>query len=159
MLPIPDRISPSPMLSGMIKRNRFGRASGAGFYDYRSGERSNDLADATKQMCKDYRRHERSIQDDDIVDLLSIPMWIEAALAWRDQIVSEDEHFNLAMRGGLGYDPKRKWIDFYDTLGSQRILDAIEQWSPITASMTTPPDLIEALRQSPPSDAVRVFAG
>lgn len=155
----PDRLSPSPMLSGMIKRKRFGRASGGGFYDYRNGQRSKELADETQQMCENYRRHEQTILDDEVVDLLAIPMWIEAALARRDRIASEDEHFNLAMRGGLGFNPQGKWIDFYQTMGSQRILEAIEKWSPVTASMTAPCELIEALRQSPPMQAMNEFAG
>lgn len=155
----PDRLSPSPMLSGMIKRKRYGRACGAGFYEYPRGQRSKELADATKQICEAYRHQEQTFRDDQIVELLSIPMWIEAALARRDRIASEVEHLNIAMQGGLGYDPQRKWMDFYDQMGSQRILAAMQRWSSITASMTAPADLIEALRQAPPRQAMESFAG
>jgi 3-hydroxyacyl-CoA dehydrogenase len=154
----PDRLSPAPMLSGLVKRKRFGRAASAGLYDYDGGQRSDKLAPETELLCEKYRRHEQAFQDNEVVELLAIPMWIEASLARRDGIAHEVEQFNLAMRGGLGYDPERNWIDFFDQIGSERIVAAIEKWSPITASMNAPQDLMEALRHLSPSKAMRDFA-
>ncbi|MDG2220392.1 MAG: 3-hydroxyacyl-CoA dehydrogenase family protein [Rubripirellula sp.] len=154
----PDRLSPSPMLAGLIKRKRLGRNVGLGLYDYQDGKRSSHLADETIELSKKYSRHEQAFDDDDVVELLSVPMWIEAALARRDGITNQDEHFNLAMRGGLGYAPERNWLDFFDTMGSDRIIAATQKWSPISASMIALPNLIQALREAIPSEAIRQFS-
>lgn len=154
----PDRLSPSPMLAGLIKRKRLGRTAGLGLYDYRDGKRSSQLADETIELSKRYSRHEQSFDEKEVVELLSIPMWIEAALARRDGITDQQEHFNLAMRGGLGYAPNANWLDFFDTLGSERIIAATQKWSPISASMLAPNNLTAALRNAIPSEAMRHFA-
>ncbi|MEM8669925.1 MAG: 3-hydroxyacyl-CoA dehydrogenase family protein [Planctomycetota bacterium] len=154
----PDRLSPSPMLAGMIKRKRFGRAVGAGLYDYPDGKRSIELSAETTEIATKYARHEQEFEDSDVVDLLSIPMWIEAALAWRDGVTDQATDFDLAMRGGLGYDRNRSWIDFYDALGSDRMLAAITRWSPMTAAMNSPQELQEALRTQTPSQTLQHFS-
>ncbi|MEE2937119.1 MAG: 3-hydroxyacyl-CoA dehydrogenase family protein [Planctomycetota bacterium] len=154
----PDRLSPSPMLAGLIKRKRLGRNSGLGLYDYRDGKRSSHLADETIELSKRYSRHEQSFDEEEVVELLSIPMWIEAALARRDGITDQQEHFNLAMRGGLGYASNANWLDFFDTWGSERIIAATQKWSPISASMLAPHKLTAALRNAIPSQAMQHFA-
>ena len=82
----PERINPSPMLSALIKNKRFGRACGIGLYDYDHGLRSPQLSPVTLEYCERYRRGVMSIGDDEVMHLLSIPMWIEAAIAHRDGI-------------------------------------------------------------------------
>lgn len=153
----PDRLSPSPMLAGLIKKKRLGRADGRGLYDYAKDHRSADLAPETKQICETYRRHEQSLHDSDVVELLSIPMWIESALAKRDGIAKRIEDFNFAMRGGLGFTADRPWIDFFDEMGSERITSAVDRWSDITAAMKAPAELLHALEGQDPSQAWREF--
>ncbi len=154
----PNRLSPAPILSGLIKGKRLGRTAGSGLYDYSKGERSTDLAAETLELCERYRHQAQPFTDTELVELLSVPMWIEAALARRDGIAKDDETLNLAMRGGLGYEPNRNWLDFFDDMGSHRIISAVERWSPISASLTAPPELIGALREVAPTVAMKRFS-
>jgi 3-hydroxyacyl-CoA dehydrogenase len=154
----PSRLSPSPMLASLVKNKRLGRACDAGLYDYADGRRSDDLSPITLEFCEKYRRDEVSMGDDEVMRLLSIPMWIEAALAYRDGVASSPEQFNLAMSGGLGFQSAASWLDFFDSLGSQAILDTVARWSPVTACMKAPDRLLSLLAQSAPTAAMEQFA-
>ena len=90
--------------------------------------------------------------------LLSIPMWIEAAIARRDGVVRSSNELDLAMRGGLGFAPERSWLAFFDQLGSQSMLAAIHRWSELTPAISAPPQLVRQLEKLPPSAALEAFA-
>ena len=96
--------------------------------------------------------------DDEVLQLLAIPMWIEAAIARRDGVVRSSDELDLAMRGGLGFDSKQSWMAFFDQLGSQRMLAAIDRWSERTPAISAPPELIRQLKQLPPGEALEAFA-
>jgi 3-hydroxyacyl-CoA dehydrogenase/enoyl-CoA hydratase/3-hydroxybutyryl-CoA epimerase/enoyl-CoA isomerase len=150
----PSRITPTPILAALVKNKRWGRACGAGLYDYKSGKRSATLSPISAEFCQKYRRDEIELTDEEVMHVLSIPMWIEAAIAQRDGIVRSGEQFDLAMRGGLGFDPDKSWLDFFEQLGSELMLGEIERWSPKTAAMTSPPEILEALAKSGPAAAI-----
>ncbi len=122
----PSRIRPAAMLAALVKSGRFGRASGAGLYDYADGHRSKEIASDVLEMVDRYRRDEVALSDDEVMQLLAIPMWIEAAIARRDGVVRSSNELDLAMRGGLGFAPERSWLAFFDQLGSQSMLAAIQ---------------------------------
>ena len=92
------------------------------------------------------------------MQLLSIPMWIEAAIARRDGVVRSSDELDLAIRGGLGYAPERSWLGFFDELGSASMLASIERWSDLTPAINAPPELIQRLEQLSPSAALEAFA-
>ena len=154
----PKRLDPAPLLVAMIKSNRLGRAVDAGFYDYVGGHRSAGLATCPSDLCKEYCRAEWKLDEEQILDLLSIPMWIEAACAYRDGIVGSHDSFHLAMSGGLGYDNQRSWFDHFESLGSRRILQAIELWSEQTRSMRAPEGIQELLLTHSPTEALIKYA-
>lgn len=154
----PDRIQPAAMLASLVKSGRYGRACGAGLYDYLDGQRSETIPETVVEMVHRYRRDEVAIGDDDVMLLLAVPMWIEAALACRQGVVRSSEELDLAMRGGLGFDPARSWLGFFDALGSRVILRAISQWSSLTPAIRAPDDLIRLLQTMPPREALESFA-
>jgi len=159
----PNRIRPAAMLAALVKSGRFGRACGAGLYDYSSGrdssgQRSSGLSPAVLEMAERYRRDDVSLTDDDVMNLLAIPMWIEAAIARRDGVIRSNDELDLAMRGGLGFDPQRSWLDFFDRLGSPSIVTAIKRWSQLTPAMAAPQGLILRLDALPPRQALDAFA-
>ncbi|MGB7324021.1 MAG: 3-hydroxyacyl-CoA dehydrogenase family protein [Rubripirellula sp.] len=131
----PNRIDPAPMLGKMIKTGRLGKSVGAGFYDYSNGQRSRDLSPETIKLAETYFRPIEQLTDDDLIDLLSIPMRIEAAIAHHEDTVSSFQSFDIAMQGGLGFSPNRAWSKFFDDLGRDTIQAAIERWRPIFKSM------------------------
>jgi 3-hydroxyacyl-CoA dehydrogenase len=160
----PNRIRPAAMLGALVKSGRFGRARGGGFYDYPAvgghagNQRSPALAPQVTEFVQRYRRDECPLTDDDVMHLLSIPMWIEAAIARREGIVQSKDELDLAMRGGLGFSPERSWLGFFDSLGSSTLLDAIARWSELTPAIAAPAELQSMLHQATPSEALQAYA-
>jgi 3-hydroxyacyl-CoA dehydrogenase len=157
----PGRIQPAAMLGALIKCGRLGRWCGKGLYDYSddvSGRRSDDLAPEVLRIVDRYRRDEVDISDDDVLHLLSIPMWIEAALARREGMVESAGQLELAMHGGLGYDAYRSWLGFFDGLGSTQMMSAIARWSDLTPAIRAPDELVVKLQRYSPSEALRTFS-
>lgn len=154
----PHRLDPAPMLVAMMKKQRTGRSGGSGFYNYRDGQRSSYLAPQTQEISKNYQRDELPVSREEMKRVLSILMWIEAAIAHREGIVSSHMEFDLAMQGGLGYDAQRSWLAFFDELGSECLLDTISRWSEVTKAMNAPPKLRELLVQTTPTQALVRYA-
>ena len=153
----PGRMNPSPILPGLIKANRFGRDFGGGFYDYHHEQRSDSLSPQAMQLTSKYQRASVPWSDEEIMHGLSIPMWIEAALAWRDGVVDSIEVFDHAMEGGLGFRTGRSWLGFFDALGSRTITRAIKRFREEVVSMRAPVELIRALEDHSPSAAITAW--
>lgn len=126
----PHRIDPAAMLGRMIKRGRFGRVCGKGFYDYQNEVRSKTLAPETIAIAESYHRDLPPITDDDLVDLLSIPMWIEANMLLGEDAVQSAGDLDAALHGGLAYHPGKSWIDFFASQRSGKIKATIDRWQP-----------------------------
>lgn len=154
----PKRLDPAPLLVAMIKSKRFGRAADAGFYDYVEGRRSAGLATRSVELCQEYGKTEWALEDEQIRDLLAIPMWIEAACAFKDRVVSDHHSFDLAMSGGLGYEHRRLWHGYFDSLGSNHVLRAVDTWAEHTRAMHAPLALRELLRTHSPTQALVKYA-
>ncbi len=131
-----------------------GRVCEAGFYDYAGGKRSAAVAPITQQLAERYERNRIDLCDEDVMLMLSIPMWVEAALAFREGVVTSPADFDLAMRGGLGYQSRGSWLDFFDRVGSQRMLRFVEQHGPTSKSLQVPGELLRALAQHRPATAL-----
>jgi 3-hydroxyacyl-CoA dehydrogenase len=138
----------------LLKRKRFGRTSNAGFYDYSDGKRSQELSPSASELAESYCRERTALSDGEVQQLLSIPMWIEAVLAARDGIVTSNEQFETAMKGGLGFAVGKSWIGCFDSLGSEAICEADDRWGGITASMKIPDAIRQLLQESSPSDVL-----
>lgn len=154
----PTRVDPSPMLSGMVKKKHFGRFTGGGFYDYDDDRRSQCLSPLAVELCETYRRDVITLSDDDVRHILSITMWIEAAIAFRDRVATSHQQFDLAMRGGLGYQSNGTWLEYFESIGSQKIVEIIERYGAIAKSLQAPTELISALQHGSPTAAMDQFA-
>lgn len=104
-------------------------------YDYVDQKRSEQLSPVTQQIVQTYALDAIEVTDDDVVHLLSIPMLIEAALAYQSGVVEQITDFEIAMTGGLGYESSSHWLTFFQTIGQQAINESIEKWSPQFKSM------------------------
>ena len=153
----PKRIDPSPLGPALLKSNRNGRAAGAGFYDYHEDQRSESVPETVRELIRSYTRQETKISDAEVQQLLTIPMWIEAALAADDGVVSRLDDFEFAMKGGLGFDPNSSWIGFFDALGSEQIVAACAKWSGQTSAMRLPTAIERLLRESSPSTGLSML--
>ena len=154
-----NRMDPSPLLAGLVKAKRLGVRCGSGVFDYANGERSQQIPPESLAIIKRYHDWGPKYSDDEILEHLSIPMLIEAANAIRGSAVQESSQFNLAMAGGLGYqhtvnDETATWLDFFDDLGSPRILQAMEASPSRSKSMQAEAWFVDALQSNRPSIAM-----
>ena len=155
----PTRLDASPLPAGLIKSGRLGRSVGAGIYDYEGGERVTALPSAVRDLCARYQREIVRYTDHEVSMLLAVPMWMEAALALRDGVVNSAAEIDLAVRGGLGYDREHSWLDYFDGLGSARIVAAIDQFAASDKCLAAPAELRHLLAEKSPSEALREFSG
>ena len=132
----PSRMNASPMVPALVKRKRFGRATGAGLYDYVDGQRSDTLAAETYQLIETYRTDSQEYPDGDVLRLLTIPMWIEATSLLDEGIAESMATVDVAMAGGLGFTSHSPWSQFFSELGGQQIDAAIERWQGTFRSMS-----------------------
>jgi 3-hydroxyacyl-CoA dehydrogenase/enoyl-CoA hydratase/3-hydroxybutyryl-CoA epimerase/enoyl-CoA isomerase len=155
----PGRIDPAPMLVALIKSKRFGRAVSRGLYDYCDGRRSEHLSPHAVEFSEKYCRQTVDFDSSQLTGILTVPMWIEAAFALREGVVNSHEQFDLAMRGGLGFDSGRPWNAFFDSMGSEAILSAIEDWSGLTKAIDAPEEMRQLLVSHAPTDALVAYGG
>jgi 3-hydroxyacyl-CoA dehydrogenase len=149
----PKRIDPAPILSGMIKAKRLGKDFGGGFYGDDETIHPNALS-----VIERYFRDQMHWKDDDLLECLTIPMWIEAAEVLAAGVVESFEDVEIAMRGGLGYRNQNGFFGFFDALGRKRIMRRIEA-SAGQPALTLNPALIDALADClSPSDAIARYA-
>lgn len=131
----PQRLDPSPLLAGLVKRKRHGRLDGEGLYRYDGENRSTDLAEETQSLIEKYRTDQRDYSDEDIAQLLSIPMWIETQLAVQDGAAQTVEQIETAMQAGLGFQNPKGWEGYFRSLGQKTIDGAVDKWQDIFRSM------------------------
>ncbi|MAI71592.1 MAG: fatty-acid oxidation protein subunit alpha [Rhodopirellula sp.] len=155
----PDRIDPAPLLVALIKNKRFGRAVSKGMYDYQDGKRDLELSPRTIEFRERYCRKEIEFSDRQLIEIMTIPMWIEAALALRSGVVDTYDLFDLAMQGGLGFDSNAPWHSFFDSMGSSAILAAMEEWSALTKALNAPKELRQLLADNTPTEAMVAYGG
>lgn len=139
----PQRIEPSPLIPALLKRKRLGRVALSGLYDYEGGDhcepiRSRQLSLEAMTLIESYQKDVREFTDGEVLELLSIPMWIEATLLLREGIADSLATVDLAMAGGLGYNSDVTWSGFFEELGLERINDAVARHSDQWKSMRIP---------------------
>lgn len=132
----PQRINPSPMVPGLVKRKRWGRSTGAGMYDYVDGVRSQTLSAEAAALVETYRTGDQAFTDGDVLLLLTIPMWIEANSLIKEGIAESMSVLDHAMTGGLGFTGHTNWSEFFAELGQQQIDSAIDRWQDAYRSMS-----------------------
>ena len=115
----PSRLEPSPIVPKLIKRKRLGRTKGGGLYDYDNDKRSCELAAEAKTIVEEYALKRMDFSDSELIDLLSVPMWIEARLAIQEGVAESADQIQEAMQGGLGYRNELGWNGFFAALGTK----------------------------------------
>lgn len=149
----PKRIDPAPILSGMIKAKRLGKDFGGGFYDD-----DQTIDPAALRVIQRYLRDETRWNDNDLLECLTIPMWIEAAEVLAAGVVDSFDQIETAMQGGLGFRNSNGFFGFFDSLGRDRILRRIQS-SVGQPALVPHPALFDALAHSEsPSGAIACYA-
>jgi 3-hydroxyacyl-CoA dehydrogenase/enoyl-CoA hydratase/carnithine racemase len=142
-----DRIEASPLIPALVKSGRLGRKSGAGFYRYRpeGGQRARiDRPDeAVATLVRPYALPARPTTDATIVDLLFLPMLLEALLVLEEGIVRDGRDVDLAVIHALGFPAFRGGLLAWgDTLGPAEVVRRLGPLADLGIRMHPTPRLL-----------------
>jgi 3-hydroxyacyl-CoA dehydrogenase / enoyl-CoA hydratase / 3-hydroxybutyryl-CoA epimerase / enoyl-CoA isomerase len=132
----PRRIDPAPVLGRMIKLGRLGKQVDKGFLDYEAGMPTLHPESAT--AVQRFLRTPITMTDQDLVDRISLPMMIEAAIMRRDGIVRDESILDMAVHGGLGFSPSMRWTEYVHSQPISRIERVIERIGPCSSALRLP---------------------
>ncbi|MGC2519512.1 MAG: 3-hydroxyacyl-CoA dehydrogenase NAD-binding domain-containing protein [Burkholderiales bacterium] len=113
---------------------RFGQKTGAGFYDYKPGERSARpsklIDDLVVKHSKDIGVERRAIGDEEIVERLLFALVNEGARILEEGIALRASDIDMVYLAGYGFPLWRGGPMFYaDTVGLPRVVDAINRYA------------------------------
>ena len=121
----------------LCELGRFGQKSGAGWYDYRAGDRTAHPAPVVDAMVVAHSASlgitRRAIADEEIVQRLVYALVNEGAQILGDGIAMRASDIDMVYLSGYGFPLYRGGPMFYaDTVGLPAVLKAIEQfgWTP-----------------------------
>ncbi|MES2117413.1 MAG: 3-hydroxyacyl-CoA dehydrogenase family protein, partial [Pseudomonadota bacterium] len=126
-------ISYSKTADLLCELGRFGQKTGAGWYDYKAGDRKAYPSDVVNDMIvkhsADIGVARRKISDQEIVERLVFAMVNEAALILEEGIAMRASDIDMVYLTGYGFPLFRGGPMFYaDTVGLPNVLAAIEKY-------------------------------
>ncbi|GAA3549779.1 fatty acid oxidation complex subunit alpha FadB [Zobellella aerophila] len=108
-------------IDAMYERQRFGQKNGKGFYAYsqdNKGKPRKEADPASYELLKEVVKDRLSLEQDDIIARMMIPMINEVVLCLEEGIIGSPAEADLALVYGLGFPPFRGGVFRYlDTLG------------------------------------------
>jgi len=127
-------ISYSKTADLLCEMGRFGQKTGAGWYDYKAGDRkaypNQEVNDMIVKHSADIGVSRRKISDEEIVERLVFAMVNEAALILEEGIALRASDIDMVYLTGYGFPLFRGGPMFYaDTVGLPKVLAAIEKYA------------------------------
>jgi len=153
----PQRMDPAMILPGMVKAQRSAPDQRVSFVPL---GQTTGLTAVAVEMIKKYQRATLSMSIEDAILCLAVPMWIEAAEVIRTRVVSEFVDVDTAMRGGLGFQGDVGFWDYFDSLGTAKMVATIQKFGIHFRSLRISDELMRFLEvSSVPSTAVQNYRG
>lgn len=118
----------------LCEQGRFGQKTGAGWYDYKAGDRkayaSQMVNDMIEQHSKDIGVERRAIADAEIVERLVYALVNEGAKILQEGIALRASDIDMVYLTGYGFPVHRGGPMFYaDTVGLPNVLDTIRKYA------------------------------
>ncbi|WP_175684682.1 3-hydroxyacyl-CoA dehydrogenase NAD-binding domain-containing protein [Burkholderia anthina] len=118
----------------LCDKGRFGQKTGAGWYDYKPGDRkpypSSDVADMIVRNSESIGVRRRQISDDEIVERLVYALVNEGARILEEGIASRPSDIDLVYLSGYGFPRFRGGPMFYaDTVGLYNVLQTVRRYA------------------------------
>lgn len=140
----PDRTIASPILAAMVKANRFGQKTGAGFFAYKDKSGRGTPDPAAEQIIKTYVRKEGKFTQEQITHRLFLPMVLEATRILEAKVVRNVRDVDLGLIFGVGFPPFKGGLLFWaDTLGAAKIVELLKGLEGLGARAEPTPMLLE----------------
>ncbi|HEX8788362.1 MAG TPA: 3-hydroxyacyl-CoA dehydrogenase family protein, partial [Telluria sp.] len=118
----------------LCEQGRFGQKTGAGWYDYQSGDRTPHPSALVDDMIVQHSRElgieRRVISDEEIVERLVYALVNEGAKILEEGIALRASDIDMVYLSGYGFPLFRGGPMFYaDTLGLPKVLEAIQKYA------------------------------
>ncbi len=166
----PDRIVASPLLVALYKAKRWGRKSGAGFFQYPPQDGAAPVVDPeVDRLIAAWGEHSAPLSDDQVLHRLLLPVALEATRLLAEGKVGSAEDLDRAAVLGLGFPASLGGpLAWAARLGPRQILRFLEPWQHLGPRMHPTPWLVEAARglrplgprlPTPPQDTLSCPAG
>jgi len=124
----------SKIADRLCEMGRFGQKTGAGWYDYRAGDRTAHPNDSVNEMIVRYSAElgiqRRQIDDEEIIERLVYALVNEGARVLGERIAQRASDIDLVYLNGYGFPAWRGGPMFYaDTVGLVNVLAAIRRFA------------------------------
>ena len=124
----------SKIADRLCEMGRFGQKTGAGWYDYRAGDRTPHPNDTVNEMIVRYSAElgiqRRKIDDEEIIGRLIYALVNEGARILEERIAQRASDIDLVYLNGYGFPAWRGGPMFYaDTVGLLNVLAAIRRFA------------------------------
>ena len=118
----------------LCEMGRFGQKTGAGWYDYKAGDRTAYPSQAVVEMIEKYASEQgvarRAISDEEIVERLVYALVNEAALILEEGIAAKASDIDIVYLTGYGFPVWRGGPMFYaDSVGLYNVLAAMRRFA------------------------------
>lgn len=134
----PERIALTPILPRLVKLDRLGWKSGAGFYAYSHADSAGEEDPRLPSILAPYVRCERPISDDEIRLRLALPMLLEATRVLEEGVVADAADVDLALLFGLALARETGGLLFRaDHIGPRNILEQLSALSTLMPAATS----------------------
>jgi 3-hydroxyacyl-CoA dehydrogenase / enoyl-CoA hydratase / 3-hydroxybutyryl-CoA epimerase / enoyl-CoA isomerase len=139
-------------LEAMYEQKRFGQKNAKGFYEYeidKKGRPKKVVTQAAYEIVKPLVKKTETLNDEDIVMRLMIPMLIESVRCLDEKIVSSPVEVDMGLLLGLGFPPFRagifKWADM---IGLEKISSFAQKFSHLGKLYEFTPSMNEMLKNN-----------
>jgi len=144
----------------LCEKGRFGQKAGAGWYDYRAGDRTAypnpDVDDMIVTHSRELGIERRQVDDTEIVERLVYSLVNEGAKILDEHIAQRASDIDLVYLNGYGFPPFRGGPMFYaDTVGLSEVANAISHYgrppAPLLTRLAAAGESFAAFDNGPPS--------
>jgi 3-hydroxyacyl-CoA dehydrogenase/1,4-dihydroxy-2-naphthoyl-CoA synthase len=146
-----ERYKVHPLTEIIYQTGCYGRKTGAGYFDYSSGQPvpNPKVADAVQKYLKDNNVSPKQMSQEEVIDIMLALGINEAALMMEEGICDRPQDMDLAMIYGTGFPPYRGGILRYaDKWGIKNVYEKLVALEKQYGLRFKPADLIKEMAES-----------
>jgi 3-hydroxyacyl-CoA dehydrogenase/enoyl-CoA hydratase/3-hydroxybutyryl-CoA epimerase/3-hydroxyacyl-CoA dehydrogenase/enoyl-CoA hydratase/3-hydroxybutyryl-CoA epimerase/enoyl-CoA isomerase len=124
-----DRAAKTSILDELVKANRLGQKTGAGFYSYAKDAKKGADDPAFAALLEKCRKNPRKIDAQEITERLFLPMFLEATRCLSEGIVRDPADIDMGLILGIGFPAWRGGIlRWAQSLGKEKLTALLKKY-------------------------------
>ncbi len=144
----PDRVSVTPVLPALVKRNRLGWKTRLGFYRYQQipgpAQEDEQLTEILEPYIRRRSGAPTTSDPQQIITRLLLPMTLEATRLLDDGVVETPREIDLGVIFGLAFPARRGGLCYWaDQLGPRHIVSQLRHYETLGTRMAPTPRLLQ----------------